>query len=324
MKVLAIRASRPAHKLARVIVALIAAAVLLGSALRDASASITLIKFEAAWQDNGTIRVVWETSSENGSVAYFLYRAKAESGPWEDYYDFEAATGYEDHGATYAFVDDEVTEGVTYWYRLEELDYDGNSSFHGPIMAVEGAISATSTSTSGTRSATSTPTSGTNLLTSTPTATQRPRQDSTPGAGGTVSVMASPRPGSPLVTTPTPIGGIPPAPPATLSPEVTATSEDQQIQQTDTPTVTTAPTLQPSQQSPTPLPSPQPIAAAPKETSQPLLDAAAAQTPPAPPAETRRNNTASSRLALLLGASALAAAAILGAVVLLIWRRRSR
>ncbi len=73
-----------------------------------------------------------------------------------------------------------------------------------------------------------------------------------------------------------------------------------------------------------PSPTVQQVAAAPKEPSQPLLDASATQLTPAPPAEANQGNSSESRLALLLGGGALLAAATLAALALLIWRRRVR
>jgi hypothetical protein len=74
----------------------------------------------------------------------------------------------------------------------------------------------------------------------------------------------------------------------------------------------------------TPSPTTQRLAAAPKGTSQPLLDASAAQLTPAPSSEAPQGSASNSRLALLLGGGALLAAAILGALALVVWRRRAR
>ena len=35
----------------------------------------------------------------------------------------------------YEYVDKNVTNDVTYWYKLEDVDYSGNTKFHGPISA---------------------------------------------------------------------------------------------------------------------------------------------------------------------------------------------
>jgi hypothetical protein len=113
--------------------ALCTAAILVGSAPSDTSAAVGLVKFEARCQADGSILVTWETSWEVDSVAFFLYRAESQDGPWDDYIDFEPAVGNDFTGATYSFVDNEVTPGITDWYRLEELASDDSSSFFGPV-----------------------------------------------------------------------------------------------------------------------------------------------------------------------------------------------
>ena len=325
---ISVRASRQAHQLALALLALVATIVLLGSAMLDAGALVDLVRFEASWQDDGSILVVWETSSEVDLTAFFVYRAESDSGPWdEQYIDFQPTAGNELAGATYSFVDFEVTQGTTYWYRLEEVDASSNSEYYGPIMATEGTTSGTSTPT-----ATEVPGQGSATTVRQYTNTPQPAGAGTPLPTQTrsptrpVGAKATPtRAGSPQVTTPTPIGGVAPtAAAAATVPEVTATLEARQIQPTASPTVVATPTLQPTQPAPTPSPTTRRSAATPKETSQPLLDASARQITPAPAPEASRNNAVNPRLALLLGISALAAAAILGALCLLIWRRRIR
>jgi hypothetical protein len=132
MNDLACRRSSP-HKLVGTAFAFLLAAILIGSATTDAGAAAGLIRFEAQWQNDGSILVVWETAWELDSTAFFLYRAGSCSGPWTDYVDFEPAMGNEFTGATYTFVDNEVSQGVAYWYRLEEIAADDSSSFFGPI-----------------------------------------------------------------------------------------------------------------------------------------------------------------------------------------------
>jgi hypothetical protein len=104
----------------------------------SASAYCTLVRFEAHWQNDGTMLVVWETSAEVDSTAFFVYQAGSLSGPWTDCVDFEPAVGNEFTGATYSFVDTEVIQGNTYYYRLEETAADGTSSFFGPIAPYDG------------------------------------------------------------------------------------------------------------------------------------------------------------------------------------------
>jgi hypothetical protein len=100
-----------------------------------AGAEAPLVRFEAGCQDDQAIRVVWQTSREVDSIAFFLYRAESPDGPWDDYIDFEPAIGNESIGATYSFLDEEVSPGVAYYYRLEEVAGHNCSAFFGPITA---------------------------------------------------------------------------------------------------------------------------------------------------------------------------------------------
>jgi hypothetical protein len=129
------QASRISKFLARTLMALCTAAILVGSAPSDTSAAVGLVKFEARCQADGSILVTWETSSEPDSLAFFLYRAESQNGPWDEYIDFEPAAGNPWTGVAYSFVDYEVTRGVNYWYRLEELAADYSSRWFGPILA---------------------------------------------------------------------------------------------------------------------------------------------------------------------------------------------
>jgi hypothetical protein len=324
------RSPRPHDKLARTLLALFTAAMLVGSAVTGAKAAVTLVRFEAKWQTDGSILVVWETSSELDSSDFFLYRAESQNGPWDDYVDWEPALGDGFTGATYSFVDEEVSPNGTYYYYLEEVASDSSSNYFGPIVPTRSSTNpATNTPTAtkqpnqgsqptATRQYTNTPSpSATGPIV--PTQTQRPAQSQAPlQATPTRSSLA-------LVTTPTPVGGAAPTieamPP---TPAVTATPESEQIQPTASPTATETPTQQVMQETLTPSPTAQRLAAALKETSQPLLDASAIQITPEPSTGAPQNTTPNSRLALLLGGGALLAAAILGALALLIWRWRAR
>ena len=327
---------RMPNRRARTLFALCAALLLVAAPLLDAGAAVNLLKFTAVWQNDGTILVAWETSSELDSVAFFLYRSQSKDGPWDDYIDFEPAAGNDFTGATYSFVDNEVTRGAPYWYRLEELAADNSSSYHGPITPSEGTSSATATATA-TLAATTRPTAtetpgqsskptATRQYTNTPAqagaGTSSPAQTQLPARSGGTAQPAPTRSSGLTVTTPTPVGGVAAVEAPSPAPEITATPSGGQPE----PTAAATPVLQPTQPAPTPSPSPtvQQIAAAPKETSQPLLDASATQSTSAPSTAAPPSNGANSRWALLLGFGALAAAAILGGLALVVWRGRSR
>jgi hypothetical protein len=317
------RTSRPANSLGRLILALATATLLVGPTMMNAGAAVDLVRFEAEWQDDGSVLVVWETSSELDSIAFFVYRSDSPSGPWTDYIDFEPAAGNEFIGATYSFVDTEVTQGATYYYYLEETADNGNSTFHGPIpVTTPGDASASPTSTrtgkpdqvsaaTATRQYTNTPPPAGSGNVS-PTQPSLPTQTVVPARSAPTRVL------TPLVTTPTPIGGIVPTA-AASSPTYTATAtpEAEQIP----PTATETPTAPVAQE--TPSPTAQQLAAVPKETSQPLLDSSATQLTPVAFTDAPQTSAASSRLPLFVGGGALLAAAALGVIALLIWRWRA-
>jgi hypothetical protein len=323
MNDIASRTSRPASSLVRAFLALAALALLLGLTMMNAGAAVDLVRFEAKWQNDGTVLVVWETSSELDSTAFFVYRSDSPTGPWTDYVDFEPAAGNEFTGATYSFVDTEVVQGTTYYYRLEETAADGSSNFYGPITTEgPGTTTATATSTRSSSTTQDVPATATRQYTNTPTpaisGTVSPTQTSLPTRTVTPARAVSTRALTPLVTTPTPIGGIVPTS-AAITPTYTATAtpEAKQIQATATETPT-APVAQE-----TPSPTAQQLAAVSKETSQPLLDSSATQPTPVAVADAPQSSAASSRLPLFMGGGALLAAAALGVIALLIWRWRA-
>jgi hypothetical protein len=335
MKNFAVRLSPSDNKLVRAFLALLAATILGGSAMLEVSADVNLPRFEARWQDDGTVVVVWEASSEIDSIAYFLYRAESPDGPWQDYIAFEPATGNEFTPATYSFTDEEVSRNITYYYRLEEIAADNSREFFGPIVPTTGSMSpATNTpaTTLGPKPEQSAlPPTATRQYTDTPlpagtgTSPVSAAETQPPALTATPVQAALTRPLTPLVTTPTPVGGIAPTVGApTLSPEVTDTPEGGLPQPTVGVTDTVMPSLPSAQETPIQLPTVQQLAAAHKETSQPLLDASATRLAPAPNSKAAQHRPPNSQFGLLVGGGTLVAAALLGAVLLLIWRRRAR
>jgi len=50
------------------------------------------------------------------------------------------AEGTSTSGATYQYVDDDVKNRKTYYYKLEDIDLSGKSTMHGPVSAVPRAV----------------------------------------------------------------------------------------------------------------------------------------------------------------------------------------
>ena len=83
-----------------------------------------------------TILLTWSTETEIDNAGFNILRAKAEDG---DYVKINAALipakGSATEGAAYEFIDTDVKNRKTYYYKLEDIDLGGKSTLHGPISA---------------------------------------------------------------------------------------------------------------------------------------------------------------------------------------------
>jgi len=52
------------------------------------------------------------------------------------------AEGSPTNGATYQYVDNDVKNRRTYYYKLEDIDLNGTSTMHGPVSATPKRINA--------------------------------------------------------------------------------------------------------------------------------------------------------------------------------------
>jgi len=100
--------------------------------------AIDLLSFTAqAGTDHATL--AWETGTEVDNAGFNLWRSEAAGGPYAKINDaLIPAEGDAVSGASYTYVDADVIEGVTYYYRLEDVDIHGASTFHGPVSARPG------------------------------------------------------------------------------------------------------------------------------------------------------------------------------------------
>jgi hypothetical protein len=116
--------------------------------------AVKLARFEATPQDNA-IRVTWETASELNNVGFNLYRSESMAGPYTQLNDTLIPPQFpgEVMGGDYEWLDTDLQPGVTYYYKLEDVDVKGMSTFHGPIstavMSTPAAVQLRSVSTRG-------------------------------------------------------------------------------------------------------------------------------------------------------------------------------
>jgi hypothetical protein len=96
---------------------------------------VSLIDFNAI-PGNSTVNLVWSTASEIDNAGFNIYRAESEDGEYVKINDFMIpAQGSSTEGAFYEFVDKAVRNRKTYYYKLEDIDLNGNSTMHDPVSA---------------------------------------------------------------------------------------------------------------------------------------------------------------------------------------------
>jgi hypothetical protein len=101
----------------------------------EPTTAITLASFEAK-PGSGKVTLIWETATEIDNAGFNIYRAEAENG---EYIQINSslipAKGSSTQGASYEFVDTDVKNRKTYYYKLEDIDLNGTSTMHGPKSA---------------------------------------------------------------------------------------------------------------------------------------------------------------------------------------------
>ncbi|MFC1591264.1 hypothetical protein ACFL43_01945 [Thermodesulfobacteriota bacterium] len=96
---------------------------------------INLAVFEAQ-PASGRVTLIWETASEIDNAGFNIYRAASENGQYTKINkSVFSAEGSPVEGAAYAFVDNDVQNRSTYYYKLEDIDANGASTMHGPVSA---------------------------------------------------------------------------------------------------------------------------------------------------------------------------------------------
>jgi hypothetical protein len=101
---------------------------------------ITLSSFTATPSDKAVL-LKWTTESEIDNAGFNLYRAESENGEYVKINDsLIPAEGSPTQGASYQFIDEGVKNRTTYYYKLEDVDIYGKSTFHDPVSAVPRGI----------------------------------------------------------------------------------------------------------------------------------------------------------------------------------------
>jgi hypothetical protein len=104
----------------------------------DATTAVALRSF-AARGAASAVELTWETASELDNLGFHLYRSLSAAGPFERITSsLIPGLGSSPVGASYRYRDEDLAEGVTYYYELQDVDTRGGTARHGPVSAMPG------------------------------------------------------------------------------------------------------------------------------------------------------------------------------------------
>ena len=106
-----------------------------GPAATAVTTAVELKSFTAVGGEE-SVELLWETGSELNNLGFHLYRSLSPSGPYERITESVIpGLGSSPSGRSYAFRDSSLVSGVTYFYKLEDIETTGGSALHGPVSA---------------------------------------------------------------------------------------------------------------------------------------------------------------------------------------------
>lgn len=96
---------------------------------------VTLSSFSATPSSREVV-IEWTTEAEIDNVGFNIYRAESRDGEYIQINDtLIIGQGTATQGAVYHFNDTEVQNRLIYYYKLEDIDLNGNATMHGPVRA---------------------------------------------------------------------------------------------------------------------------------------------------------------------------------------------
>jgi hypothetical protein len=82
-----------------------------------------------------TIVVQWETANEVNTAGFNVYRSQSAQGPYVKINSqLLPASSDPLAGSKYRYEDASVSPGQTYYYNVEDVEYSGASTKHGPLV----------------------------------------------------------------------------------------------------------------------------------------------------------------------------------------------
>jgi len=102
----------------------------------DASLPVCLVSFSAG-VEGASIILEWITESELENLGFNIYRSIDPNTQFNIINDqLIPGAGTSSSRNEYEYIDKDVTNGLTYLYKLEDVDYSGDTELHGPVLAI--------------------------------------------------------------------------------------------------------------------------------------------------------------------------------------------
>jgi hypothetical protein len=106
----------------------------------DISLPVQLASFTASTVGEG-VELKWITESEINNLGFEVHRSVEEKGTYTLLLGYEQDPSLLGQGNSntrheYSFQDKSVVPGQTYWYKLADVDMNGNRTYHGPVSAL--------------------------------------------------------------------------------------------------------------------------------------------------------------------------------------------
>lgn len=87
----------------------------------------------------GKVAIYWKTASEYNNAGFNLYVSESKDGPYRKLNSsLIPGLGTSTTGSEYSYTDSNVVNGKTYYYKLEDVEFNGRTKMHGPVVAHPG------------------------------------------------------------------------------------------------------------------------------------------------------------------------------------------
>lgn len=103
--------------------------------LRDDTLPVQLSSFTASATGTGSINILWTTQSESNLIGFRILRAESQDLSFSSLISPLISATNLSTTFNYRFQDTDVVPNNRYYYWLEALDLDGNTTYHGPVSA---------------------------------------------------------------------------------------------------------------------------------------------------------------------------------------------